>query len=71
MTEEEKLAFRKKIKYYMIDHKIDQKEIAKAIGSSEKYFSKVVRGEVNLPLDKMIALARFMGTTVDDLITIK
>lgn len=71
MTEEEKLAFRKKIKYYMIDHKIQQNEIAKAIGSSEKYFSKVVRGEVNLPLDKMIALARFMGVTVDDLITIK
>lgn len=70
MTAEQKKAFRRKIKFYMIDHNIQQNEIAKAIGSSEKYFSKVVRGEVNLPLDKMIALARFMGTTVDDLISV-
>ena len=70
MTAEQKNAFRRKIKLYMIDHNIQQNEIAKAIGSSEKYFSKVVRGEVNLPLDKMIALARFMGTTVDDLISV-
>jgi transcriptional regulator with XRE-family HTH domain len=70
MTAEQKEAFRRKVKHYSVDHKIDQKEIAKAIGSSEKYFSKVVRGEVNLPLDKMIKLARFMGTTVDDLISV-
>ena len=70
MTAEQKKAFRRKIKQYMLDHDVKQIEIAKAIGSSEKYFSKVVRGEVNLPLDKMIALARFMGTTVDDLISV-
>ena len=71
MTAEQKRALRRNIKYYMLDHNIHQNEIAKAIGSSEKYFSKVVRGEVNLTLNKMIALAKFMGTTVDDLITLK
>ena len=71
MTAEQKEALRRKIKFYMLDHNIPQNEIAKAIGSSEKYFSKVVRGEVTLTLNKMIALAKFMGTTVDDLITLK
>lgn len=71
MTAEQKRALRRNIKYFMIDHKVKQNEIAKAIGSSEKYFSKVVRGENNLTLEKMILLAQFMGTTVDDLITLK
>lgn len=70
MTEEQKKAFRRKIKYYMIDHRIEQNEIAKAIGASEKYFSKVVRGERVLPLNQMILLAKFMNTTVDDLISV-
>ena len=70
MTAEQKKALRTNVKIYLAKHNIPQNEIAKAIGSSEKYFSKVVRGEVTLTLNKMIALAKFMGTTVDDLITL-
>ena len=68
MEDQQREALRRKIKYYMLDHNVMQKDIASAVGASEKFFSKVVNGEKTLTLNQMIALARFMGTTVDDLI---
>ena len=71
MTAQQREAFRKNIKHYLFDHNVKQKELADAAGVSEQFFSMVVNGDKKPPFDVVLALSRFMGVTVEDLITLK
>lgn len=68
MTEQQREAFRRNIKLYLLDHNVKQKELAEAAGVSDQFMSMVVNGEKKPPFDVVLAVARFMGVTVDDLI---
>ena len=71
MTEQQREAFRRNIKYYLLDHDVKQKDLAEAAGVSDQFMSRVVNGDKKPPFDVVLALSRFMGVTVEDLITLK
>lgn len=45
-------------------HNISRKELAKRLGTSPAYITKVLRGNVNFTVDSMVKLAKAVGGTV-------
>ena len=78
MTENQKEAFRKKVKHLMIDTGVKQRDILDAVNDirseiqkkpiSEQFISKIVNGEKEPTTEVLIAMSRKFGCTVDELI---
>jgi transcriptional regulator with XRE-family HTH domain len=48
----------------MQENNISRKELAKRLGASPAYITKVLRGDVNFTIDSMVKLAKAAGGTV-------
>lgn len=48
----------------MQNKKISRKELAKRLGTSPSYVTKVLRGDVNFTIDSMVRLAKALGGTI-------
>lgn len=48
----------------MEDNNISRKELAKRLGTSPAYITKVLRGDVNFTIDSMVRLAKAVGATI-------
>ena len=50
------------------DKKIKQKDIANAVGISEMMMSKIVNGQKNPSVEKLVLIAAFLDVSVDELV---
>jgi transcriptional regulator with XRE-family HTH domain len=48
----------------MQSNSISPKELAKRVGTSEAYVTKVLRGDINLTIGSMVKLAKAAGGTI-------
>lgn len=48
----------------MEDNKLSRKELARRLGTSPAYITKVLRGDINFTIDSMVKLAKAAGGTV-------
>ena len=48
----------------MQENNISRKELAKRLGTSPAYITKVLRGDINFTIDSMVKLAKAAGGTV-------
>ena len=63
-TERAIAEFTENLSWWMETRKISQAELATAVGVSQAYISKVLKGNVNFTLATMTKLARAVGATV-------
>jgi transcriptional regulator with XRE-family HTH domain len=68
MTEAQKEKFYSNVKHRMIDKKVTQRDFAAAAGVSEQMVSMVINGAKEPPLKVILAIAKVLGTTVDELL---
>jgi transcriptional regulator with XRE-family HTH domain len=68
MTEVQRKAFRRNIKYLMIDKNVTQREIATAANVSEQFLSRVISGVKKPPFEVVVAIANTLGVSIDDLL---
>jgi transcriptional regulator with XRE-family HTH domain len=68
MTEAQKKNLYRNVKYGMIDKKVTQRDFAAAAGVSEQMVSMVINGAKEPPLKVILAIAKVLGTTVDELL---
>lgn len=52
------------------DKHINQTEIANVLGISQRNYSHYEKGDTNIPLDILISLAKFHGTSIDYLLNL-
>lgn len=64
-------ALAKYVKAYRIKNNLTQSELANKTGISKETISLIERMKTNPSLDTMQRLARFMGITVPDLLTVE
>ncbi len=55
----------KRIKDLREDHDKLQKDIAKLLGISQQYYSEYEKGNRTFPIQQLITLAKFYGTSID------
>ncbi len=71
MTEKQRENFRKNVKCFLVNKRITQKDLADATGISTTMLAHVVNGDKLPPIDKLFALASYMGVTADQLVNAK
>ena len=77
MTENQKEAFRKKVKYLMIDTGVKQRDILEEVNKirseiqkkaiSEQFISKIINGDKDPTFEVLTAMSRKFGCTIDEL----
>ena len=55
----------KRLKDLREDRDIYQKEIAKLLGISQQYYSEYESGKRTIPINHLITLAKYYGTSID------
>ena len=55
----------KRIKDLREDHDLYQKDVAKLLGISQQYYSEYEKGKRTIPIQHLITLAKFYGTSID------
>lgn len=55
----------KRIKDLREDHDMYQKDVAKLLGISQQYYSEYEKGKRTIPIQHLITLAKFYGTSID------
>ncbi len=55
----------KRLKDLREDHDKLQKDIASLLGISQQYYSEYEKGNRTMPIQHLITLAKFYGTSVD------
>lgn len=55
----------KRIKYLREDHDLLQKDVAKLLGISQQYYSEYEKGNRTIPIQHLITLSKFYGTSID------
>lgn len=55
----------KRIKDLREDHDLLQKDVAKLLGISQQYYSEYEKGNRTIPIQHLIALSKFYGTSID------
>lgn len=55
----------KRLKDLREDNDIFQKDVAKLLGISQQYYSEYENGKRAIPIQHLITLAKFYGTTID------
>lgn len=58
----------KRLKDLREDHDKLQKDIASLLGISQQYYSEYEKGNRTMPIQHLITLAKFYGTSVDYLV---
>ena len=57
-----------RIRHLREDRDLTQTQVAQVLRCSQRVYSNYERGDVDVPTEVLIALARFHGTSVDDLL---
>lgn len=55
----------KRIKDLREDHDMLQKDVAKLLGISQQYYSEYEKGNRTIPIQHLITLSKFYGTSID------
>lgn len=55
----------KRIKDLRADHDKFQKDIAQLLGISQQYYSEYEKGNRTIPVNHLITLAKYYGTSID------
>lgn len=55
----------KRIKDLIEDHDMLQKDVAKLLGISQQYYSEYEKGNRTIPIQHLITLSKFYGTSID------
>lgn len=55
----------KRIKDLREDHDLLQKDVAKLLGISQQYYSEYEKGNRTIPIQYLITLSKFYGTSID------
>lgn len=55
----------KRIKDLREDHDLLQKDVAKLLGISQQYYSEYEKGNRTIPIQHLITLSKFYGTSID------
>lgn len=55
----------KSIKDLREDHDMLQKDVAKLLGISQQYYSEYEKGNRTIPIQHLITLSKFYGTSID------
>ena len=55
----------KRIKDLREDHDMLQKDVANLLGISQQYYSKYEKGNRTIPIQHLITLSKFYGTSID------
>ena len=55
----------KRIKDLREDHDKFQKDIAQLLGISQQYYSEYEKGNRTIPVNHLITLAKYYGTSID------
>ena len=55
----------KRLKDLREDHDLYQKDVAKLLGISQQYYSEYEKGKRTIPIQHLITLAKFYGTSID------
>ena len=55
----------KRIKDLREDHDMYQRDVAKLLGISQQYYSEYEKGKRTIPIQHLITLAKFYGTSID------
>ena len=58
----------KRIKDLREDHDLLQKDIANLLGISQQYYSEYEKGNRTIPIQHLITLSKFYGTSIDYLV---
>ena len=58
----------KRIKDLRDDHDKFQKDIAQLLGISQQYYSEYEKGNRTIPINHLITLAKYYGTSIDYLV---
>lgn len=58
----------KRIKDLREDHDKFQKDIAQLLGISQQYYSEYEKGNRTIPINHLITLAKYYGTSIDYLV---
>ncbi len=61
-------AFGENLKLLRAERKLYQKDIAKVLGLTERYYRNYEAGTVDPPISKIIALADFFNVSIDFLV---
>ena len=56
------------LKALRIDKKITQREMAELLAMTERNYVKYERGEIDIPASKLIQLADFFHTSIDNIL---
>ncbi len=56
------------LKYHRITRELTQGDVAKVLGVSQSLYSRWEAGSTEMKQSHMVALAKFFGITVDDLL---
>ena len=55
----------KRIKDLRENHDMLQKDVAKLLGISQQYYSEYEKGNRTIPIQHLITLSKFYGTSID------
>jgi len=55
----------KRIKDLREDHDMLQKDVANLLGISQQYYSEYEKGNRTIPIQHLITLSKFYGTSID------
>ena len=58
----------KRIRDLREDHDLLQKDIANLLGISQQYYSEYEKGNRTIPIQHLITLSKFYGTSIDYLV---
>ena len=57
-----------RIKDLREDHDKFQKDIAQLLGISQQYYSEYEKGNRTIPVNHLITLAKYYGTSIDNIV---
>ena len=60
----------KRIKDLREDHDLLQKDVAKLLGISQQYYSEYEKGNRTIPIQHLITLSKFYGTSIDYIVSL-